>query len=86
MESSWRPEAVFSRKECQTMKQIKEMRIPNRIVDVEAGYGERIKNMLRTQSVQVSPRSSRSASVVCLTFQRQVSRSLFDLRVQMVSY
>ena len=47
-------------------------------VDVEAGYEvvERIKNTLPVQSVQVSWELS-VASVVCLTFQKQVSKSLF---------
>lgn len=47
-------------------------------VDVEAGYEvvERIKNTLPVQSVQVSWEVL-VALVVCLTFQKQVSKSPF---------
>ncbi len=49
---------------------------------LEAGYKllNVSKNMLPVQSVQVIMGALGESSVVCLTFQKQVSKSLFDLR------
>ena len=56
-------------------------------VDVEAGYEvvERIKNMWLVRSVRVSWELL-VVSVACLTFQKQVLKSLFDLRYRWCWY